>query len=391
MNNIYRNLTSDVSKLGNDPESILKQSKLDWKACRVPLFMQGKTEARPYAPLNPDGSLTRTKEGAVANQRYAIVNCSNARPIDGGKPVSKNFKLVDNREVVTDMCAFATDAGLQFTQAGSIDGGRLVIMEAQVPGTMKLHTRSKRAVSADARSGGYEVGDLITGGVVVVASHEPGRSTRVKGFARRLACMNGATVTELMGAFSVSHRQKYSDHRDRLRGVMDKLSKAFDIYVTRVNHLVDTNATRLVQTAHVMQAVQPSLLTAVIEETINKGFVTAGTSLSRFVIDSLQSIDAVEGLLKQHMQNSGSRALHKILETLDTQPGAEHVSGSLAQSYNAVTHYVDHLYGRKNNQDGAVEFGLLGKGDAIKESALKFGTELWHVAQYNTDLVGAVR
>lgn len=388
---IYRNLTSNVSALGNDADAILKQAGLDWKACRVPLFMHGKQENRPYAPLNPDGTPMKTKEGAIANQRYAIVNCSNGRPIDGGKPVSKNFKLVDNREVVTDMCTFASDAGLTFTQAGSIDGGRLVIMEAQVPGTMNLHTRRKKAVSAEARSGGYSVGDLITGGVVVVASHEPGRSTRVKGFARRLACMNGATVTELMGAFSMSHRQKYSDNRERLRGVMDKLSKAFGIYVERVNHLVDTDASRLVQTAHVMQAVQPSLLAAVIDETVKQGIVAAGSSIARFVIDSLQSIDAVEGLLKKHMQDEGSRALHKILETLDTQPGVEHCAGSLAQSYNAVTHYVDHLYGRKNNQDGAVEFGLLGKGDAIKESALKFGTDLWAVAQHNTDLVGAAR
>lgn len=358
MTPIYRGLTKEVGAANNNAGLIAMQSALNWKACKVPLLMQGRIENRPYTPK-------------ASNQRFAIVNCDNASVIDGGMPVGKDFKLVDHKQLLADVCTFANEAGMIVQRAGAIDGGRLIVIEAEFPELKHLNSIQSR------QQAGLKVGDAVAGGITIVASHQPGVKTRVRSFLRRLSCLNGMTVAQSLQGLSLSHRQSYdAKMREQLHLLMQQVSLSFDAHIERVNMLTGTMVSRDIQRAHIAQVLQPGLLDAVIEESVRRGVCAQPTSTAAFVIDELAAKDVVRQLLDSYMQDEGKRVVDNVIGILDSQPGVEHCRGTLAQSYHAITHHIDHNYGRKNNPDSAVEFALLGIGDSIKQNALAFGGQL---------------
>ncbi len=64
----------------------------------------------------------------------------------------------------------------------------------------------------------------------------------------------------------------------------------------------------------------------------------------------------------------------KIMECLETQPGAEMGQGSFWQLFNAVTYAVDHKLGRSN--DTRLQSAWYGSGASKKHDALKLATEM---------------
>ena len=372
MTTLYHGLLADVSACKNDAQAIADMATLNWAASKIPLYMDFGAEG-DMSQYTPSGT----------RQRYAIVNSRNNAVIDGGKPVGKDFKLIDNQDILTDACEFATETGMEVKRAGAVEGGSFVVIEAEFPGLYNLMsvegTYQERIQQREAA--GLRRGDAVSGGVTIIASHQPGKKTRVRSFLRRLSCMNGMTVHSDLRALALSHRSSYdSKARETLQRMMQEVSNSFSDHVVAVDTLTGCAVNREVQKAHVIGVTQPELLTAVMEETIKRGICGTPRNMAAFVIDELASKDAVKQLLDSYMADTGKRVLDSIINILDTQPGVEHCRGTLAQSYHAVTHHFDHNYGRKNNPDSAVMFALTGKGDEIKTAALTFGLELVQMA-----------
>ena len=67
-------------------------------------------------------------------------------------------------------------------------------------------------------------------------------------------------------------------------------------------------------------------------------------------------------------QKELSTPAQKVIELVDTQPGAEFANGTFWSAFNAVTYYVDHVAGR--TQDNRLHSAWFGQGKKIKDDAL---------------------
>lgn len=81
---------------------------------------------------------------------------------------------------------------------------------------------------------------------------------------------------------------------------------------------------------------------------------------------------------KEDKETEMSRPAKKVMELLDTQPGAEFGKGTFWQPFNAVTYYIDHEAGRA--QDTRLTSAWYGSGAKKKIEALKTAIEMAEAA-----------
>lgn len=363
----FRGLLRDVKECNNDASCIIERSNLDWKGVKLPLMIQGRKEARPY------------------NRQFGIVNSKTGAIIDGGRPVSANFKTPDNREIINDMCDFASSNGLTIHHAGMLNGGRLVVGHAVHPDTINITGKDKGYAThyGDLSKGINQ--DLVEAGVIMVASYESGKVSTWRPYANRFVCTNGLVIeakeVKELSRYRLPHRGEKYD-RTQVKGVFESFSKQFIYWAGIVKDLANTPATPVIQTAMLVETLNGDLFDTLINATIERYGVTGGiTNRRSYYLDALASTDLVERELLTAVKEKGNRALQAVLDMNETQPGVDFVKGSMAQPYHAVTHWVDHYRGKVNNQDAAVEAGLFGQGAKLKQEALEVavGYQSWLV------------
>lgn len=351
INQTFRGRTIDVKDCANNPTMIMEKANLNWNPIKVPLVMQGAREYREYP------------------NRYAIVNNRTGACIDDGRPVSKTFKLHTNSEVMGAMCNLADDAGLQVVEAGCLDGGKIMVVRAELPGV----TFASKSVS------NRKVGDVYSGGVVFTASHAFGIPTRCRGYVVRLACLNGMTVeAELSKSLRLTHRRKFdSNAHGAIMRQMEELKAALTGYVRNMDTLVSTPTNNVLNHGIIAGVMQPSLLDKAIEEAIGKGYrMETNVSLPSFLDMAVQT-EELGRMMVQRVRMDGNRAVTRLLdEIVNNQAGVEHIRGTLAQPFHAITYYTDHVRGWDSNPDSAVEYALMGEGEKVKGRALELCREV---------------
>lgn len=363
-----------VGHLSNDASAIRAAAGLDWNPLLVPLEMKGTREHRAYS--------TR------GNSRFAIVNSRTGDVIDGGNPVADGFTLHKNGEILESVCDLATAAGLTIKSAGAIFGGEQVLVELPLGENLRL-----RSVLDDTREiGGYvernearqaagvRVGDFLSGSLFLSISHVPGRTTRGTVRGERLACLNGAIVDGAENFLRLTHRERYTP--EAVSAMISKFRESLMRYCGAYGRLVETPAPRALQALHIANVVEgPGFFDSVIEASVARGGDGAAAPLNpmRGFLDAILEKDEVEKLLFTKIREDGSRATKTILDViLDAQPGIEHVKGTLGQSYNAITNFYSHRYGR--SEDGRAEANLRGPAADRQAAALGEGIRLAAVA-----------
>ena len=360
----FRGLFTDISTCKNDSACIIEKAGLDWKGIKMPLMIQGARELHPYG-------------------QYATVNSKTGNCIDGGRQISENFQLPNNKEIITDMCNFAQDNGLTMHHAGMIEGGRLVIGHAVHPDTINITAEDKGYAQHLGDLSKSENQDLVEAGIVMVASYESGKVSTWRPYANRFVCTNGVIITakELgqVNKYRLPHRGEKYD-RSQVKGVFNSFANSFGAWGRNVKILAETPATRPMQIGVLMETIQGDLWDALIDETYGR-YGTPTATPRQYYLDALHSTDFVEKELLTAVQDRGNRALLAAIELNDNQPGVEFVRGTLAQPYHAITHWVDHYRGKVNKQDAAVEASLFGLGAQMKQGALEVAMNMQAWAQ----------
>lgn len=360
----------DVRSLANSPEAIRSHANLDWNPLLVPLEMRGQREHRTYSIRN--------------SSRYAIVNSRTGDVIDGGNPVSEGFTLHPNGAILESVCTLATDAGLTITRAGALYGGEQVIIEMPLGENLPLRSilDSTRSINDYAernearRNAGAAIGDFLSGSLILSISHVPGRATRGCVRGERLACFNGAVIAAEENFLRLTHREHYD--AAQVRSMVERFRGSLQRYTQQYGRLVDQPANKALQALHITRVTEEiPFLDSIIESTLAKYPLIAAVASNpmRGFIDAILERDEAASLLLNHVRDNGSRATCTILDTiLDSQPGIEHVRGTLAQSYNALTDYHSHNYGR--SADSRAEANLRGIAAERQTKALTEGLSL---------------
>ncbi len=356
----FRNLLTPIGHLQNDPEAILSASGLDWKAHKMPLDIRGSRESRPYG-------------------RYAIVHGRTGRPIDAGHPTSASYSPHSNLQLLTDMCNFSASHGLLMSQVGEVKGGEYVIGYASSPHLADISPKNKGYAHhlGDLSKGRNQ--DLVEAGILLIASHVPGVATLYRTIANRFACSNGVIIGECHEGYRLPHHRNAYQSQSVL-AIFSKFRQDFEAYCSTAQALASTPTPPLIQKAYLTETLSPELWDAILTESQAKfsAMPSLGQPRREFYLDALLHSDAIAREFLDSLESKGKRNLHHVLDTMPTQPGVEFVSGTLAEPYQALTHWVDHDRGR--NPDASLLSSMAGDGAKLKTHALEVATQYATIA-----------
>lgn len=344
MSSYMRGLGTNVKDCFNNPSQIIEKAGLNWSAGLVPL---------------------QSIDNQIYNGLCGIRNNSNREFIDSGKPVSSKFKLHDHKEILTDFCLMASDNGLNVTHVTQIHNGEHVYLRADIPQNFEISNRSRK------------VGDIVGANVVFDISYTPGIASRCRPQALRLVCTNGMTAGADITAdrLYLTHRKKYThEERANIRGQFEAIAQKVGKLVENISILNNFNSTPALNAAYTLNVIQPTLLDQVIQETMDRGYITTTTHKWGFLELLRESEPVIEMMLQNKVREEGSRQVKSLLdEIIMQQEGAEFSEGTLAHPFNALTYQIDHVRGR--GPDAAVQYALFGEGSKIKTEALEIGLE----------------
>jgi hypothetical protein len=344
--NEYRGLGHDVSKC-DTVECIQEKAGLTWKIVPMPLQIVGLKECRPWDSYK---ALVRSDNGVAL------------------EPATNKYNPFQNSDILTMMQQAADTAGVQISRAGELDGGRRVWASAVVPG---------KSFTVGGDNGGTKVGDVLRGELLMGSGHVPGMALTIDLLVRRLACMNGATVTESAGRFRITHASKLTGIQvANFRRFLENAEVVFAEYGRKARILWNTPADYEASRVFVAQLLQPALFTKMIEENRISASVRStgrlGDKAAEFNgFHTGRLLDAVIGKTENaevigEMLNRPSRS---ILDLIVTQPGADFRPDSMWNTYNAVTYFVDHERGR--TADSGLNEAMFGAGRDLKRDALE--------------------
>ena len=356
----FRGLGRDISGLSAD--KALTASGLDWKVGRAPVDVRGHHGHK------------------WAEGYQALVRSDNGHILD---ITSNKFKVHQNADTMGVFAEMASAGGLELVCAGELDGGAEIFSVAKSTGSFEMkipyHQRPFNPYQRpfNGHSGGQAgVTDRTELNFILRSGHRPGSPTGIKAYATRLWCMNGCRFTETAeAAFRLTHRSEFSSYyKDRVRDVVTAATLEFATYEEKARRMLGTPMSREESEAIVLQLLQPELLAkAARTKAVELAELAAGRSILDRVLDDRQDADMDMGtgatgteLAKEH-----NRGVKLILGSLDSQPGA--VPGTAWNTFNAITHYVDHVRGR--SADSGVRASLFGDGDRLKKGALDLVVE----------------
>jgi hypothetical protein len=344
----YRGLANDLTS--TPAKDFLSKSGLDWKVVPMPVATVGKTE-------------TRLIEGYKAMHRSDSGACLGI--------ATDSYKPVQNAQMMEQFMEFAEAGNLTLSHAGPLDGGSKVFAVAKTDCTKMVEFRKTgdgldyTAKQAARSAAGFKKGDMLTLSFVLSNGHTPGMSFKVKARGERIACMNGLTLSGEEVLFSMTHRSTYGqDQAQQIRRVIANALAAFNNFGNNADRMAQTPANRQINTCFIAELLQPELIKQAAERLLMpSAFATATVeSLGQRVIDEILNRD--EYVIDT---NEFGRTTNKIIDSLDTQVGAELSIGTLWHGFNAVTYHVDHVSGR--SADTGLQSALFGQGDQLKTKA----------------------
>lgn len=339
---------------------------LDWKVIKLPVLIQGKTEQRP---ANGWRALVRSTDGKCLGM------------------ATDEYQPVQNAEVWEFFRRFCDAGEMKLETAGSLCGGAKVWALAKMPGSFSLPNRPNDKT---------EMYCLFSTG------HRPGFATQAELTAVRVVCHNTLDAArgrygkggdgQQFGRFRLSHLAKWNhSHLRKAQGIVQQGRQALEQYQQDAELLSNVHTDRDTNYAYLVNLFQPEL----VEKVINAAYAPGGkqqfsvteaiaqpevqAAAGRRVLENIMlgsSLEAqaqagarVIGLLVGQAQKGKldySPTVQRVQQAITAQPGGNH--GTLWDTLNGVTYYVDHVKGREAS--ASLDSALFGQGRATKSAAL---------------------
>lgn len=346
----------DVTSCANDAEAILASGHIDYTVVKMPINIVGKNEQRLFPG------------------KKALVHSKTGKPFD---ICSDKYNVHDPREIIKSAVSEFGASGITVNRVASWHGGENVIIEADInpQGVEDMRAAGGNgdyASRSEARAAaGYKRGDVLGATISIKIGNTVGNPAKIVCRMIELACLNSATV-ESKQISIVTHRKGSEAIVLKLAELLPQFALATRKYVRQREALISQRVSDQTMRTYLLELSQPELFQQVLEKTVaNLGAYTPDVQRSMF-IESVNSHDTVDWLLKNKTETEGNKFLRKAVDNLYAQPLADGVRGTLYQPYMAATYVTDHLgYGRgEYAQDNVADNNLFGSGAAFKTKAL---------------------
>lgn len=358
----YRGLGAAVVGLSNLQE-ILERSGLNWRTISLPMQIVGKTQTRPSGFR----SLVRSDNG----EELGVSTSS--------------YKPVHNEQIVGSMLKAAEVAGgIELERIGSLDGGRRVWAIGTVPKTsfdLPIDPMWEQAMRNNPDHGWIK-DDKTVLKVLMGSGHVPGTAWSLDFMAERQICTNGAKITHMMARFRMVHSATFDVNRTvEIQRMIANSHVAFEKYGQKALAMRESRVTDAIGKAFTVQLMQPELVKKAVKDgQLPTQVLDAGTVGGHYNgISTPHLLEAVEGAVKVNFfdPQTFSRPVNRVLELVNTQPGAAMAAGTLWNRYNAVTYFVDHERGR--SADSGLNAAFFGDGAQLKQQALELADQYAYV------------
>jgi phage/plasmid-like protein (TIGR03299 family) len=345
--------------LGDDltDAEFFKASGLDWKVVEMPLFIQGKREQRP----SRFKSLVRSTDGRELGV------------------ATNGYHPVQNAQVWEFFSKFCEAGKMHLETAGSLANGS------------KVWALAKTKEFFETRPG-----DRTELFVLFSTGHEPGFATQAEPTSVRVVCNNtlnlARNASDTTGRFKVSHRAVWDNrYTEKAQQVVESAIELMAYHEKQSKVLVNTPVTDDVNRAYLVELFQPELVQAIMGgkfgRTIDDAITESHAEAGRRVLASLvlggaeEQKDAGRRVLEALTDKVTRRDVYELVvptvkrvEDLgERQPGSAFSHGTLWNSYNAVSHFVDNVRGRAPSS--AIDSALFGDGRNLKVKALDLAVE----------------
>lgn len=353
-----------------DDEQFFAQSGLgEWDPMLYEIGMESKRQPGLYRKLDGWRAVVRS---------------------DSGKPlgvVSKDYRLVRNRDIWDFFRAFCAETGARMSTAGSLCGGRRVWGLAKLDKSFTLPGTKDKTDMYVCLSTGHDgafatQADLTTVRVVCHNTLDATRGMRAKG-----------GEGEKYGRFRMVHLSEWTPAAaKRARNAMQAASAALEYQHERAERLYAARVDEGVQRAYVAELFAPEIVKGILEGKWGNRPVNLMTAVTeshaeagRRVLDTLtlgderEQADAgkrvieclVEGMNTRRVRAEleAKRSYQRVVELLGRTPGADEVRGTMWDAANTVTYWVDHERGR--DASAAIESALWGQGRELKVRAME--------------------
>jgi hypothetical protein len=342
---------------------MLQTAEMNWTTAKRPMLIQGMTSTRPSAFK----ALCRSDDG------YEL------------GVATEDYKPVHNPQIVECMKRIADAGEMTITHLGTLDHGRRVFASCDMHGDFNLEPRNGQLTPERALAiHGQRLEDLSVADRtkldttklhgIMGSGHVPGISFTFEGMAERLVCLNGAKISRsAKSRFSLRHVTEF-DHaaQVRFRDVISCIKSEFVRYRDDAQRLQGAKWDADVTRAFCYELLAPKLFAEALERSEFDASTLLEAKQHGYSLDSVIARSALYlgscGEINP-MKNKVTRPAARVLELVNTSPGAELAPASAWNAVNAVTYYVDHERGR--GEASAVESSLFGEGSNLKQSALE--------------------
>jgi hypothetical protein len=344
-------------------EAMLDAAGMHWTTAKRPMLIQGLTSTRPSAFK----ALCRSDDGYELGVS------------------TEDYKPVHNQQIVECMKRIADAGEMTITHLGTLDHGRRVFASCDMHGDFDLRPANGQLTPERALAIHHQrLEDLSLADRtkldttklhgIMGSGHVPGISFTFEGMAERLVCLNGAKISRsAKSRFSLRHLTEFDrDAEQRFRDVISCIKSEFVRYREDAQKLQGAKWDADVTRAFCMELLAPKLFAEALERSEFKcepsliGARNAGYSLDSVIARSALYLGACGKV--EPMKNKVTRPAARVLELVNTSPGADIAPGTAWNAYNAVTYFVDHERGR--GEASAVESSLFGEGSNLKQDAL---------------------
>jgi phage/plasmid-like protein (TIGR03299 family) len=314
-----------------------KVAGLNWNVAQRPVLVQG------------------VHSNKLAQGWKALVRSDSGDILD---LVSDQYKPVQNREMLRNMGEMMDGLGVTMDTAGSLKGGRLVWALGKVP-------RSEAEIGGDK----HQLHVLLSTG------HQSGYAYQADLTIIRVVCYNtlsAAREADSEARYRHNHRSQWSSaNRADALEVMKAGLREYESYAREYERFRRIELGQEETQAFVLELLQPELLRQAVEAVPGQevrpmaqmGAEERGASL----VEQLLEVDS-----NRFDPQLFRRPVKEVLHVIDHQPGAH--PGTLANAFNGVTYYTDHIRGR-SRESGLAE-AWFGEGARLKNRAFDLAVEV---------------
>lgn len=258
-------------------------------------------------------------EKMVPTGRQALIRDTDGKVLT---EVGKGWNPVQNKEAFDFFKEF-TDAGsMEMETAGSLHEGRIVWALANVKDGFTLFG-----------------GDEVKGYLLFSNPHKFGHTVNIKFCATRVVCQNTLTMSmseKGKPSLSINHRAKFDS--EKVKEILGISHRKLETFKEAAEFLGSKQYTK-----------------KMAEDYMTKLFGESNKEDEKL-----------------------TRTAEKVLELVETQPGADFQKGSFWQLFNGVTYYSDHVAGRSN--DTRLTSAWYGPNSKRKLEALNVAVEMAEAA-----------